>query len=244
MKKIWINGCFDILHRGHLELFRYAKSLDGEVIVGIDSDQRVKNLKGHTRPINNQEDRVFFLESIEYIDKVVIFNDEDELSSNIRDINPDVMIVGSDYKNKRVIGREHAKQLVFFDRIGDYSTTKILEKEMITDDVKLTYVFDIDGTLCSLTDGKYENAIPLEGRIDMVNDLYDQGHCIILNTARGMGRTKNNQVLANEMFRRITENQLSTWGVKYHQLFLGKPAGDIYIDDKGEKDENFFNPRN
>lgn len=129
MKKIWINGCFDILHRGHLELFKYAKSLDGEVVVGIDSDLRVKDLKGDARPINNQEDRMFFLESIKYVDKVVIFNDENELSNNIRKINPDVMIVGSDYRNKRVIGSEHAKELIFFERIGNYSTTKILEKK-------------------------------------------------------------------------------------------------------------------
>tara|TARA_R100000030_G_scaffold18556_1_gene12861 strand:+ start:21409 stop:21756 length:348 start_codon:yes stop_codon:yes gene_type:complete len=114
---------------------------------------------------------------------------------------------------------------------------------MITDNLKVTYVFDIDGTLCSLTDGNYESAMPFKNRIQMVNDLYHQGHTIILNTARGMGRTKNNQELANEMFREITENQLKNWGVNYHQLFMGKPAGDTYVDDKGEKDEDFFNSR-
>lgn len=129
MKTVWINGCFDILHRGHIELFKYAKSLDSFVVVGIDADTRVKELKGPSRPINNQDDRKFFLESIKYIDKVVIFNSEDELKTVISMHKPDIMIVGSDYKNKKVIGSEYSKELKFFNRIGNYSTTNILEKK-------------------------------------------------------------------------------------------------------------------
>ena len=115
---------------------------------------------------------------------------------------------------------------------------------MITDNVKLTYVFDIDGTLCTLSDGKYEDALPIVSRINLVNELYNKGHTIVLNTARGMGRTKNNAPLADKLFRDLTEKQLKNWGVKYHTLFMGKPSGDIYIDDKGEKDEDFFNTKN
>ena len=129
MKKVWINGCFDILHRGHIELFKFAKDQGDIVIVGIDSDDRVKELKGPTRPINNQEDRKFFLEAIEFIDQVVIFDTENELIQKIAKIKPEIMIVGSDYRNKRVIGSENANRLVFFDRIGNYSTTNILEKK-------------------------------------------------------------------------------------------------------------------
>ena len=104
----------------------------------------------------------------------------------------------------------------------------------------MTYVFDIDGTLCTLSDGVYENAEPVSYRIKKVNELYNSGHTIILNTARGMGRTKNNSLLAESMFREITEKQLEEWGVKYHKLFMGKPSGDLYIEDKGERDEDFF----
>ncbi len=129
MKKVWINGCFDILHRGHIELFKFAKKAGDHLVVGIDSDSRVKQLKGESRPINNQEDRKFFLESIRYVDEVTIFGSEQQLIENIGRLQPDVMIVGSDYRNKRVIGSENAKKLICFDRIGDYSTTNILEKK-------------------------------------------------------------------------------------------------------------------
>jgi rfaE bifunctional protein nucleotidyltransferase chain/domain len=129
MKKIWINGCFDILHRGHIELFKFAKTLGDYLVVGIDSDSRVKDLKGDLRPVNNQEDRKFFLESIKFIDEVVVFETEQQLVEKIGILKPDIMIVGSDYKEKRVVGAENVKKLVFFERIGDYSTTKILEKK-------------------------------------------------------------------------------------------------------------------
>ena len=76
-----------------------------------------------------------------------------------------------------------------------------------------------------------------------INDLYEQGATIILNTARGMGRYKNNSEKAYESFYKLTVKQLNSWGVKYHQLFLGKPSGDIYIDDKGVNDEDFFDTR-
>ena len=104
-----------------------------------------------------------------------------------------------------------------------------------------TYVFDIDGTICSLTKGDYNFAVPLSERIEKINKLYNEGNTIIYQTARGMGRHKNNTDLAISEFYEFTKRQLAGWGVKYHQLFLGKPAGDIYIDDKGVKDEDFFN---
>ncbi len=107
----------------------------------------------------------------------------------------------------------------------------------------MIYVFDIDGTICTLSSGEYTNAKPITYRIVKINELYDKGHTIILNTARGMGRTNNNAPLADTLFRDLTEVQLKKWGVKYHKLFMGKPSGDIYIDDKGEKDEDFFDTR-
>ena len=107
----------------------------------------------------------------------------------------------------------------------------------------MTYVFDIDGTICTKTDGDYKNALPIKNRIIKINKLYDEGNTIHFLTARGMGRSDNAAAYADRAFRELTEKQLCDWGVKYHRLFLGKPAGDIYIDDKGAKDEDFFNSK-
>ena len=104
----------------------------------------------------------------------------------------------------------------------------------------MTYVFDIDVTICSLTDGKYALAEPYKDRIKSINQLYDKGNKITLLTARGMGRFNNDQTKAQELFYDFTVKQLNRWGVKYHELFLGKPSGDLYIDDKGMKDVEFF----
>ena len=126
-KVVWTNGCFDILHRGHIEMFRYAKSLGEHLVVGIDTDEKVRKDKGQSRPYNCVEDRKFILESIRYIDEVCIFDTTEELRSAIEKYEPEIMVIGSDWKGKPVIGSEHAKELKFFDRIGEYSTTNILD---------------------------------------------------------------------------------------------------------------------
>tara|TARA_R100000808_G_C2111827_1_gene125688 strand:+ start:94 stop:414 length:321 start_codon:yes stop_codon:yes gene_type:complete len=104
----------------------------------------------------------------------------------------------------------------------------------------MIYVFDIDGTICSNTNGKYEDAEPFKERIKKINELYDSGETIFFHTARGMGRSGNSSEYANSAFYVLTREQLQKWGVKYDALFMGKPSGDIYVDDKGAKDENFF----
>ena len=107
--------------------------------------------------------------------------------------------------------------------------------------MKIYYV-DIDGTICTKAkDFDYEASKPIKERIRRINDLYNQGNTIIFQTARGMGRFENDTQKAIETFYNMTRDQLNKWGVKYHQLFLGKPAGDMYIDDKGVRDKDFFN---
>ena len=104
----------------------------------------------------------------------------------------------------------------------------------------MKYVFDIDGTICSNTDGNYEHAEPILERIKKINELYSKGHKIMFMTARGMGRYKNNRSRAHEEFYDFTLNQLKKWGVKFHELYLGKPEADFFIDDKGQWSEMFF----
>ena len=120
MVKVFVNGTFDILHTGHLKLLAYAKSL-GEVTVGIDSDVRVRSLKGSSRPINNQQERTEMLMALKYVDRVVVFNTDKELVDLVCEC--DIMVKGNDYKGKRIVGQDVCKQIIFFDRIDGFSTT-------------------------------------------------------------------------------------------------------------------------
>ena len=104
----------------------------------------------------------------------------------------------------------------------------------------MKYVFDIDGTICTQTDGRYEDAVPIKDRIKKINELYDAGNEIVFMTARGMGRNNGDHVLAYRDFYVLTHGQLEEWGVKFHNLILGKPVADLFVDDKGINDERFF----
>jgi rfaE bifunctional protein nucleotidyltransferase chain/domain len=125
MKKIFINGTFDILHRGHLELLNYARNLGDELSVAIDSDARVKKLKGKDRPINSQEERALMLINLKAVDKVYLFDTDKDLVKLISE--HDVMVKGSDYKDKKIIGQDECKELVFFEYIDGYSTTEKIQ---------------------------------------------------------------------------------------------------------------------
>jgi D-beta-D-heptose 7-phosphate kinase/D-beta-D-heptose 1-phosphate adenosyltransferase len=128
LKKVWVNGTFDVLHIGHLKLIEYAKSF-GTLMVGIDSDNRVKELKGENRPFNNVEDRKFFLQSLKFVDDVVVFGSNQELIDCIKKYQPDYMVIGDDYRNKIIYGSEYVKELIYYEKIPNYSTTKILKYE-------------------------------------------------------------------------------------------------------------------
>tara|TARA_B100000073_G_C23256128_1_gene380421 strand:+ start:166 stop:492 length:327 start_codon:yes stop_codon:yes gene_type:complete len=102
------------------------------------------------------------------------------------------------------------------------------------------YCFDIDGTICQSEVGKYEKATAYFHRIEKINKLYDEGHHIIYFTARGMLTLDGDLFEVYRTWYDVTKDQLSKWGCKYHQLILGKPGADYYIDDKGISDKNFF----
>jgi D-beta-D-heptose 7-phosphate kinase/D-beta-D-heptose 1-phosphate adenosyltransferase len=126
-KKVWVNGCFDLIHPGHIALLVYAKSL-GDVYVGIDSDSRIKKMKGLLRPIFTEVERQLLLSSLIFVNEVKIFDSSRELTKLIKDLSPDYMIVGEEYRDKKVIGMEHAKELLFYPRIGNWSTTRLVDK--------------------------------------------------------------------------------------------------------------------
>lgn len=128
MTTVWVNGCFDILHPGHIELFKVAKSLGDRLVVGVDTDEKVKKDKGQNRPINSLVFRKTMLESIKYIDIVLSFGSRQELEQLIELYSPDILLVGSDWRNGDVVGKEFVKEVKFFNRIDNYSTTNIITK--------------------------------------------------------------------------------------------------------------------
>ena len=126
-KTIWCNGCFDVIHAGHIEMLKYAKSLGQRLVVGLDTDARVKQSKGETRPINNLENRKRVMEAIRYVDQVVSFGSDDELKVCIYNSGADTIVVGQEYKG-RVIGEDIVKNTILFPRLYDLSTTKIINR--------------------------------------------------------------------------------------------------------------------
>lgn len=137
---IWVNGCFDILHTGHIDLLWFAKlyNIDtdciipperqNKLIVGLDSDERVKQLKGENRPINDINTRTIMMENLKMVDQVIIFDNDTELRNAIKFFEIDYVIVGDHYRDKEVIGGENARRGVAFYKTDERSTTNIIEK--------------------------------------------------------------------------------------------------------------------
>jgi D-beta-D-heptose 7-phosphate kinase/D-beta-D-heptose 1-phosphate adenosyltransferase len=127
MKRVMVNGTFDILHRGHIELLNFAKSQGDRLLVAIDTDRRVKELKGSSRPVNNQQDRKFHLENLKAVDGVMFFDTKEELIEIMKGWSPDVYVKGSDWKNGEGTAEQYSKEVIYYDRVGDYSTTNIIK---------------------------------------------------------------------------------------------------------------------
>ncbi len=121
-----VNGTFDILHRGHIELLNFARSQGDTLLVAIDTDRRVKELKGPARPVNNQEDRKYHLENLKAVDGVMFFDSKEQLEEIMKGWQPDVYVKGSDWVGKSSTASKYAKEVIFYNRVGDYSTTNTI----------------------------------------------------------------------------------------------------------------------
>ena len=126
-KIVWCNGTFDILHPGHIELFKVGKSLGDKLIVATDTDEKIRQDKGASKPINNLCDRISMLQAIKYIDEVFYFNDRKELEGLIELYSPDILLLGDDWKGGDIVGIQYAKEVKFLPRLN-YSTTHIIDK--------------------------------------------------------------------------------------------------------------------
>ena len=128
MTTVIVNGTFDILHPGHIAMLNTARSLGSYLIVCIDTDRRVRELKGESRPINNQTDRKVMLQNLKCVDIVEFFDSEDELIKLIELYKPRVMVKGSDYRGRSVVGETYVPEVFYYDRVGEYSTTNTIQR--------------------------------------------------------------------------------------------------------------------
>lgn len=124
---VFTNGCFDILHRGHATYLQAARALGDRLVVGVNSDDSVRRLKGENRPINYEDDRAYLLASLSAVDYVTIFT-EDTPYELLRQVRPDVLVKGGDYRLEEVIGREFADQVRLIDFVDGYSTTRLIQQ--------------------------------------------------------------------------------------------------------------------
>jgi D-beta-D-heptose 7-phosphate kinase/D-beta-D-heptose 1-phosphate adenosyltransferase len=125
MKKVFVNGTFDILHTGHLALLNFAKSLGDTLTVGIDSDARVRMLKGNNRPVFTATERQNLLQNLKAVNEVFIFDTDEQLINLVK--QSDIMVKGSDYRGKSVIGEKYSKQIIFFEKLNEYSTSSTIQ---------------------------------------------------------------------------------------------------------------------
>lgn len=125
MTRVIVNGTFDVLHIGHIKLLNFAKAQGNYLVVAIDTDSRVKELKGPFRPVNTQEERKLLLENLKSVDEVRFFSSDQELIDIIKTCS--IMVKGSDYIGKPIVGEEHCKDIIFFNRIDEYSSTKKIQ---------------------------------------------------------------------------------------------------------------------
>ena len=124
---VWCNGTFDILHPGHIELFKVGKSLGDKLIVATDTDEKIRQDKGASKPVNNLCDRISMLQAIKYIDEVLYFGNRKELEGLIELYSPYKLLLGDDWKGGDVVGIQYAKEVRFLPRLN-YSTTDIIKK--------------------------------------------------------------------------------------------------------------------
>lgn len=128
---VFTNGCFDIIHRGHIEYLNDAKALGDFLLIGLNSDSSTKRLKGETRPVNNEYDRAFVLSNLKSVDAVIVFEDDTPYNL-IKSIKPDFLVKGGDWKEEQIVGsdivKEYGGKVISLKFVNTYSTTNIIDK--------------------------------------------------------------------------------------------------------------------
>ena len=231
-----IAGSFDLIHPGYIRMFKEAKQKCNYLIVALQDDPTLDRPE-KCKPILTWQERKEILESLTFINEIVKYSTEADLLTLLKTIKFDIRILGSDYKNKTsYTGFSLEHKTYFCERSHEYSTTSLKKKihnslcssrtlETKCSKQKKIYVFDIDGTLVTDTNSDYTKAKPILSVIQRVNQLFDEGHKIILMTARGASSKIDHSEL--------TKKQMKEFGVKFHELIMNqKPTADFFVDDK------------
>ncbi len=126
-KRIFVNGSFDVLHLGHLRLLNYARSLGDHLCVAIDTDRRIRELKGDSRPINSLHERKSMLANLRCVDEVLVFDSNEDLIHIMQAYKPDIIVKGSDHRETSQLSKQYCKEVIFYERFGKYSSTKKIQ---------------------------------------------------------------------------------------------------------------------
>ncbi len=126
-KRIFVNGSFDVLHLGHLRLLNYARSLGDHLCVAIDTDRRIRELKGDNRPINSLYERKSMLANLRCVDEVLVFDSNEDLIHIMQAYKPDIIVKGSDHRETSQLSKQYCKEVIFYERFGGYSSTKKIQ---------------------------------------------------------------------------------------------------------------------
>lgn len=126
-KRIFVNGSFDVLHLGHLRLLNYARSLGDHLCVAIDTDRRIRELKGDSRPINSLYERKSMLANLRCVDEVLVFDSNEDLIHIMQAYKPDIIVKGSDHRETSQLSKQYCKEVIFYERFGGYSSTKKIQ---------------------------------------------------------------------------------------------------------------------
>lgn len=207
MKKVvFTNGCFDLLHEGHVSLIKYAKSLGDELVVGLNSDYSIQKIKGLNRPINNQSIRKLILESFRDIDKVILFDDETPYEL-IKEIKPDLLVKGGDYKPDQIIGSDIVKETIIFPYKDGKSSTSIIQSchdSFLRNHSSTKFMIDSITSLIKSSKLIEESAKEISGKV--LNALKNKGKIITFGNG---GSASDSEHLTAELMIRYKKNRIS-----------------------------------
>lgn len=233
-RKVLTTGTFDLLHVGHTRLLEKACKLGTSLTVGLN-----RNPSGKT-PLRSAEERKEILESLIWVDEVVILDSQEDKFRLLESGHFDIFAIGEEYRGYPDMDEisKYVSQVCYIPRTEGVSSTDTRKRELDQYEFR-SFCIDIDDTLLTTVDRDFEHSIPHRDVIDKVNRLHSNGWGIILCTARG-AKSCTTLEAREAKYRKVTEDWLKANGVQYDALVFGKPNADFYVDDKSMSIRSFL----